>query len=61
MAYLYPEEDARLLACVAKVPLPSRLLWGFLAREGMMVGEALSLTFGDLDLERGAVEAADGR
>ena len=55
MAYLYPEEDARLLACV-KVPLPSRLLWGFLAREGMRLGEALSLTFGDLDLERGAVK-----
>ncbi len=55
MAYLYPDEDAQLLACV-KVPLPHRLLWGFLAREGMRLGEALSLTFGDLDLERGAVK-----
>jgi integrase len=55
MAYLYVEEDARLLAC-AKVPLPYRLLWGFLAREGMRLGEALTLTYADLDLTRGAVK-----
>jgi integrase len=36
-------------------PLAYRLLWGFLVREGMREGEALALTWGDLDLERGAV------
>jgi integrase len=54
LAYLYPDEDRRLMACTT-VPLPYRLLWGFLAREGMREGEALALTFADLDLERGAV------
>lgn len=37
------------------VPFCSRLLWGFLTREGMREGEALALTWGDLDLKRGAV------
>lgn len=54
MAYLYPDEDRRLMACL-DVPLEYRLLWGFLAREGMREGEALALTWADLDLERGAV------
>ena len=53
-AWLYPDEDARLLGCVS-VPLPYRLLYGFLAREGMRKSEALSLTWGDIDLARGAV------
>ena len=53
-AYLYPDEDRRLMACRA-VPLVFRLLWGFLAREGMRLGEAIGLTWGDVDLERGAV------
>ena len=34
LAYLYPDEDRRLLACAA-VPLVYRLLYGFLAREGL--------------------------
>jgi integrase len=54
LAHLYPSEDARLMACV-RVPLAYRLLWGFLTREGMREGEALELTWADLDLERGAV------
>ncbi len=54
MAYLYPDEDRRLLACTA-VPLEYRILWGFLTREGMREGEALALTWGDLDLARGGV------
>ncbi len=35
--------------------MPFRLLWGFLAREGMREGEALALSWADLDPERGAV------
>jgi integrase len=54
LAYLYPDEDRRLMAC-RDVPLSFRLLWGFLSREGMREGEALALTWGDLDLKRGAV------
>jgi len=54
LAYLYPDEDRRLLAC-ERVPVAYRFLWGFLSREGMREGEALELTWGDLDLERGAV------
>ena len=62
MTYLYPDEDAALLACtkvppdVARaVPLPFRLLYGFLAREGMRVGEALALKWADVDFTRGMV------
>lgn len=54
LAYLYPSEDARLLACQA-VPLAYRILWGFLVREGMRESEALGLSVRDVDLERGAV------
>ena len=53
-ACLYPSEDAALLACT-DVPLWRRMLWGVLAREGMREGEALKLTWADLDLERGVV------
>jgi integrase len=53
-AWLYPEEDASLLAC-REVPLLYRLLYGFLAREGMRRDEALSLTWADIDLQRGTV------
>jgi len=51
---LYPGEDRRLMACKA-IPLAWRLLWGFLAREGMRSGEAITLAVQDLDLKRGAV------
>jgi integrase len=54
MACLYPDEDSRLMACVT-VPLAFRLLWGFLCREGMRESEALTLTYGDVDLARGGV------
>lgn len=54
-SYLYPDEDAALLAC-AKVPLEYRMLWGFLAREGCRVSEAIQLRLGvDVDLERGVL------
>ena|GEM_PF-726191 len=52
--WLYPEEEAKLLGHV-KTPLERRALWGFLAREGLRLGEALALTWEDLDLERGAL------
>ena len=59
-AYLYPTEDRALLACAGTarrngVPLVNRLLYGFLAREGMRREEALAMTWADLDLTRGAV------
>jgi integrase len=53
-SYLYPSEDGQLLAS-ENVPVARRLFWGFLAREGLRKGEALALTWADLDLERGAV------
>ena len=70
--YLYPEEDARLLACAPRealdgvgategVPLPQRLLYGFLAREGMRCDEALSLTWADVDLQRGTVRLDENK
>lgn len=37
------------------VPLIERLLYGILAREGLRVSELLSLTWGDVDLERGVL------
>jgi integrase len=53
--YLYPSEDAALLGH-QPIPLDRRLLWGFLAREGCRVSEALALRVGlDVDLERGAI------
>ena len=51
-AYLFPEEEAQLLACTP-VPLEHRVLYGLLAREGLRKGEALALRWRDLDLQRG--------
>jgi integrase len=53
-AWLYPDEDRRLLASPA-VPLAWRLLYGFLNREGMRSSEATGLTWRSLDLDRGTV------
>jgi integrase len=54
-SYLYPDEDRRLLACRA-VPLAVRMLYGFLAREGMRSwSEAAKLEWSDLDLTRGVL------
>ncbi len=60
LAYLYPDEDRRLLACVGTadkpgVPFVERLFYGFLAREGLRSDEAQSLTWGHVDLERGSI------
>lgn len=52
--YVYPSEDRVLLGCT-EVPLKFRVLYAFLAREGMRASEAAGLTWGDLDLERGLV------
>lgn len=54
LTYLHPSEDSVLLAC-KEVPLALRVFYGFLGREGMRLGEALSLRWQDFDLERGAV------
>ena len=53
-AYLYPDEDTKLMACEA-VPRLHRLLYGLLAREGLRLGEALSLRWKDIDLDRGVI------
>jgi integrase len=37
------------------VPITYRLLYGFLAREGARYSEAARLTWGNLDLKRGAI------
>lgn len=58
--YLYPDEDAKLLACES-VPIAFRLLYGVIAREGLRFGEALALTWADLDLERGAVRLDENK
>jgi integrase len=54
-AFLYPDEDARLLQTTT-IDLPLRLLYGFLDREGMRRSEAGRLTWSELDLARGAVK-----
>ncbi|WP_159397658.1 tyrosine-type recombinase/integrase [Sorangium cellulosum] len=53
-ACLYPDEDARLLACTA-IQLCWRVLWGFLNREGPRISEAARLQVQDVDLNRGAL------
>lgn len=60
-SYLYPDEDRKLLGCT-KVPLAYRMLYGFLAREGMRsASEALALTWSDLDLKRGAINLDENK
>jgi integrase len=58
-AFLYPAEDAELMA--SAVPLVYRLLYGFLAREGVRRSEAQALTFADLDLETGTVRLDENK
>jgi integrase len=59
-AWLYPAEDAQLLACEA-VPILRRVFYGFLAREGMRSSEALGLSWDDLDLKRGVVRLDENK
>jgi integrase len=53
-SYIYPDEDAKLLA-FKQAPVLERLFFGFLAREGARINEVLSLTWSDIDLERGVL------
>lgn len=65
LAWLWPDEDRRLLGAVERdgegsvvvpgIPLEWRLLWGVLVREGMRASEATALEWGDLDLQRGLI------
>jgi integrase len=64
--WLYPSEEAALLACRPKddapgVPLETRVLYGFLAREGMRYGEASRLQWVDLDLRTGTVKLDENK
>jgi integrase len=52
--WLYPSEDEQLMRC-ATIPRDDRLLYGFLAREGMRLNEAAKLLWGDLDMARGTL------
>ncbi|HOU94326.1 MAG TPA: tyrosine-type recombinase/integrase, partial [Polyangiaceae bacterium] len=60
VTYLYPDEDAKLMACEA-VPLALRVFFGFLAREGLRAGEAAGLTLADVDLKRGAIRLDENK
>jgi integrase len=60
MSCLYPSEDSALIAC-SSVPLSRRVLYGFLAREGMRKSEATTLLWTDLDLERGLVKLDENK
>jgi integrase len=57
---LYPDEDAKLMACTG-VGLAFRLFYGVVDREGFRFGEARTLAWSDLDLERGAVRLDDNK
>ncbi len=62
MTYLYPDEDAKLMACQDRqVPLALRVFFGFLAREGLRAGEAAGLTLADVDLRRGALRLDENK
>lgn len=52
--FLYPDEDAKLLACT-RIPLAYRILYGFLTRNGTRISETLRLTRDHLDLDRGKI------
>ncbi len=58
--YLYPEEDAALLACAA-VPLERRMLEGFLDREGTRASEAALIEWVDIDLRRGVLRLEENK
>jgi integrase len=59
-SFLYPNEDGALLGC-GGVPLEQRLLYGFLAREGLRLGEALALCWADLDLQLGTIRLDENK
>jgi integrase len=53
-AYLYPDEDAQLMAAT-DIELAWRMFYGFQHREGPRRSESLSLQWSDIDLDRGAL------
>jgi integrase len=54
---LYPNEDAKLMACTDdKVPLAYRLFYGFLHREGGRRSETARLQWREVDLENGVLQ-----
>ena len=57
---LFPEEDARLMACT-DVPLLERLFYGLLAREGLRVSELLELRWRDVDLDHGTLQLDENK
>ncbi|MEY4547815.1 MAG: hypothetical protein RL685_4010 [Pseudomonadota bacterium] len=59
-SFVYPSEDATLLTS-RTVPVARRVLYGFLAREGLRLSEALSLRWLDLDLERGTLNLDENK
>ncbi len=54
LAWLYPAEDANLLA-TRTIGVLYRLFYGFLSREGARKSEAAGITWTDLDLEHGVL------
>ncbi|MCC6556018.1 MAG: tyrosine-type recombinase/integrase, partial [Polyangiaceae bacterium] len=60
-AYLYPDEDARLIGCT-KIPLVFRVYYAFLCREGMRCDtEAGELEWSDIDFEHGVVRLDENK
>jgi integrase len=53
-AWLYPSEERKLMACEA-IPVAYRVLYGYLAREGMRLTEGTTLQWRDLNLDVGVV------
>jgi len=59
--FLYPDEDARLLAC-KDVPLVNRVLYGLLAREGTRgPSEALAIPVHRIDFAHGTYGLGDNK
>jgi integrase len=46
--FLYPSEDAQLLAC-DDAPFAFRVLWGFIVREGLRISEAVRIRWEHID------------
>lgn len=60
MSYLYPQEDAKLMAA-RLVPFENRLFYGLCDRESFRLEEALGLRWRHFDLELGVVRLEDNK
>lgn len=58
--FVYPDEDRALMGTTA-IPIERRLLWGFLAREGLRKSEALDMRWSDVDTDRGFVSLDENK